>query len=130
MHDSCVGCSEHFRNPKFMTPESHIKTQLSEKCTFIFKCYLSNKVRNVLVFVFFLQNYSAGREFNCFRCKLYFPSFFFFLHNSWHFKIVWLINIRISLKNNNICYMWDVTSFKCHPGAEWSQRKMYNSFLQ
>lgn len=81
-------------------------------------------------FCFFLQNYSAGREFNCFRCKLYFPSFFFFLHNSWHFKIVWLINIRISLKNNNICYMWDVTSFKCHPGAEWSQRKMYNSFLQ
>lgn len=55
MHDSCVGCSEHFRNPKFMTPESHIKTQLSEKCTFIFKCYLSNKVRNVLVFFFFYK---------------------------------------------------------------------------
>lgn len=60
----------------------------------------------------------------------YISLLFFFLHNSWHFKIVWLINIRISLKNNNICYMWDVTSFKCHPGAEWSQRKMYNSFLQ
>lgn len=29
-------------------------------------------------FCFFLQNYSAGREFNCFRCKLYFPSFFSF----------------------------------------------------